>query len=117
MIPVARTDGRLLRISGVVGIALAASIVGLVPVSSADTDLFLEEVRTKVKAPLTDTQALELGHVACNAMREGISQGLSFGKARSKADSAVGFAQRDLGLDLTMADGMFLVEAAENQLC
>ncbi|WP_207573536.1 hypothetical protein, partial [Mycolicibacterium chubuense] len=55
--------------------------------------------------------------VACDAIRDGVNSGLSFGSARAKADKAVGWAQQDMGLSLSMPDGMFLVEAAEHQLC
>ena len=54
-------------------------------------------------------------------MRTGLADGLTFGQARHKADQAVGYAAQQLGIDgdmgLTLPDGMFLVEAAENQLC
>lgn len=78
---------------------------------------FLLDLRAKVRAPLTDAQAIHLGNVACDALRAGVQNGLSFGKARHEADNAVGWAQRDLGLSLTLADGMNLVGTAEDQLC
>ena len=89
--------------------------------ADASDDLYLDEVQAKVHAPLTDAEALQLGNVACDAMRAGVAEGLTFGKARHKADQAVGYAAQELGIDggmgLSLADGMFLVEAAENQLC
>jgi len=99
----------------VVAVALLA-VVGA-PIASADEGMYLDEVRQKVRAPLTDAQALQLGQVACNAIREGVKSGLSLGSSRAKADDAVGRAQHDLGLSLSMPDGMFLVEAAGHQLC
>ena len=48
---------------------------------------------------------------------EGINSGLSMGQSRHRADQAVGQAQNGMGLQLSMADGMFLTEAAEHQLC
>lgn len=51
------------------------------------------------------------------ALRAGVEKGLTFGQARNEADNAVGSASQQLGLGLTLADGMFLVEAAEHQLC
>lgn len=57
------------------------------------------------------------GQVACGALREGIISGLSFGSARAKADHAVSLAQSQMGLAMSMPDGIFLVEATEHQLC
>ncbi len=89
--------------------------------ADASDDLYLDEMQAKVEAPLTDAEALQLGNVACDAMRAGVAEGLTFGEARHKADQAVGYAAQGLGIDggmgLSLADGMFLVEAAENQLC
>jgi hypothetical protein len=93
-----------------------AAFIGT-PHAHATTEAYLDEVRATVRYPLTDQQALRLGNIACQAMRAGIEQGLAFGKARHQADQAVGYAQRQLGLSLTMADGMLLVQAAEHQLC
>jgi hypothetical protein len=90
-------------------------------VADASDDFYLDEVRAKVEAPLTEAEALQLGKVACDAMRAGLADGLTFGQARHEADQAVGYAAQQLGIDggigLSLADGMFLVEAAENQLC
>ncbi|ADT99858.1 DUF732 domain-containing protein [Mycolicibacterium gilvum] len=86
-------------------------------VATADDYMFLDEVRQKVGAPISAEHALKLGHVACDAIRDGVNSGLSFGSARAKADEAVGWAQQDMGLSMSMPDGMFLVEAAEHQLC
>lgn len=96
------------------GATLAITTAGA---SSADDVHYLEEVYAKVRAPMTDAQAFRLGRVACDAIRDGVNAGLSFGSARAQADKAVGWAQRDMGQSLSMADGMFLVEAAEHQLC
>ncbi|MCV7366655.1 hypothetical protein [Mycolicibacterium duvalii] len=87
------------------------------PMATASPEFFLEEVREKVQTPITDGQALRLGDVACRALRAGVEKGLTFGQARNEADNAVGSASQQLGLGLTLADGMFLVEAAEHQLC
>ena len=102
--------------SALVALVLLAAVGGA-PTASADEGMYLNEVRQKVKAPLTDAQALQLGQVACNAIRDGVKSGLSLGSSRAKADAAVGRAQHDLGLSLSMPDGMFLVEAAGHQLC
>ena len=95
-----------------IGVALTDALV-----ASADEDMYLTELRQKVAYPLTDAQAFQLGQVACNALREGINSGLSMGQSRHQADQAVGQAQNGMGLQLSMADGMFLTEAAEHQLC
>ena len=102
---------------------IAAFAIGLfgAPVADASVDIYLDEVRAKVESPLTDAEALQLGNAACDAMRAGLADGLTFGQARHKADQAVGYAAQQLGIDggmgLTLPDGIFLVEAAENQLC
>ena len=96
------------------GVGLALGTAG---VATADDYMFLDEVRQKVSAPISAEQALKLGHVACDAIRDGVNSGLSFGSARAKADEAVGWAQQNMSLSLSMPDGMFLVEAAEHQLC
>ena len=107
--------------------ALAACLVALAgaPPAAADETSYLRELRAKVEAPLTDSEALQLGSAACGAMRSALDSGASFGQARSAADQAVGHSARALTVDggfgpgagLSMPDGMFLVEAAENQLC
>ncbi|MBX7451913.1 DUF732 domain-containing protein [Mycolicibacterium sp. 3033] len=98
-------------------LAGAEVVLGTVGVAAADDYVFLDEVREKVGASINAEQALQLGHVACDAIREGVNSGLSFGSARAKTDEAVGWAQQDMGRSLSMPDGMFLVEAAEHQLC
>jgi hypothetical protein len=65
----------------------------------------------------TNAQAVKLGNVACAAIRDGINSGLSMGKARSQADQAVGYASQSLGVGLSEADGMNLVDIADQQLC
>lgn len=102
----------LLVLLASVGVAISAP-----PPAFADENMYLTEVRKKVKASLTDAQAFRLGQVACEAIRDGVDSGLSFGSARANADRAVGRAQNQMGLSLSMPDGMFLVEAAEHQLC
>jgi hypothetical protein len=100
------------------GLAIVAGMgVAGAPAASADEGMFLDEVHQKVDYPLTDAQAFSLGHTACDAIRDGINSGLSLGKSRAKADQAVGWAQNGMGLSMDLADGMFLTEAAEHQLC
>lgn len=96
---------------------IATAGVLCAPVASASVEFYFDAVRAKVKAQLTDSEALQLGDVACRALRTGLNKGLSFGQARHEADQAVGYASYQLGLDLTLADGMNLVGAAEDQLC
>ncbi|MDN4521567.1 DUF732 domain-containing protein [Mycolicibacterium austroafricanum] len=98
-------------------LAGAGVALGTAGEATADDYMFLDEVRQKVGAPISAEQAFRLGHVACDAIRDGVNSGLSLGSARAKADEAVGRAQQDMGLSLLMPDGMFLVEAAEHQLC
>jgi hypothetical protein len=107
-------QARLIVVAVAAGLTVAITTAGT---SSADGVHYLEEVHAKVRAPMTDAQAIGLGRVACDAIRDGVNTGLSFGSARAQADKAVGWAQRDMGLSMSMADGMFLVEAAEDQLC
>lgn len=102
----------LIVLMAAAGIALAGA-----PVAAADDYMYLSEIQQKVEAPLSAEQAVQLGHVACEAIKDGVASGLSLGSSRAKADDAVGYAQQDLGLALSMPDGMFLVEAAEHQLC
>lgn len=100
-----------------VGVSLGATALLIAPTAAASAELYLQEVRAKVEAPLTDAEAIELGNVACGALSAGVQSGLTFGKARYQADQAVGYASQRLGVGLSMPDGMFLVEAAEDQLC
>ncbi len=107
-------------IGKVVAVAVSAAsavVPGAAPAAHADQEHYLSEVQSKVQAPLTNAQALKLGNVACAAIRDGINSGLSMGKARSQADQAVGYASQNLGVGLSEADGMNLVDIAENQLC
>jgi len=99
-----------------VAAALAAAIA-FAPAALADESMYLQEVREKVTTPLTAAQAVSLGNTACAAMRAAIDRGTSFGQARHEADQAVGEAQQQMGLSMSLPDGMFLVEAAEHQLC
>ncbi|WP_454788906.1 hypothetical protein [Mycolicibacterium lutetiense] len=109
------------------GLLSAVAVLALVaaPTAAADENGYLREIRGKVEAPLTDPEALQLGHTACTAIRDAVSRGVSLGQARHAADQAVGHAAHELngdfglgpGFGLTMPDGMFLVEAAEHQLC
>ncbi|PRC49419.1 hypothetical protein C6A85_74810 [Mycobacterium sp. ITM-2017-0098] len=108
--------GRFLAIVSAGGFLSAAAILAA-PAAQASVEFYLAEVRDKVSTPLIDAEAIQLGNVACEALRVGVEKGLTFGKARHEADQAVGYTSRQLGLELTMADGMFLVEAAEDQLC
>jgi hypothetical protein len=95
----------------------AAPLLFAAPAAHADQQHYLGEVQSKVQAPLTNAQALKLGNVACAAIRDGINSGLSMGKARSQADQAVGYASQSLGVGLSEADGMNLVDIADQQLC
>lgn len=105
------------------GLALASAAflsmgsLGPAPEANASPDLYLDELRDKVRAPLSDEEAFWLGGVACDAMRAAIADGSTMGQARHEADEAVGRAQNRRGLGLSLPDGMFLVEAAEHQLC
>lgn len=102
--------------TGVMWFALLCAL-STAPSAIATPDRYLEEVRARVDVALADAQALELGNIACQALRDGVESGLTFGEARHQADQAVGWASYERGLGLTQADGMFLVEAAEDQLC
>jgi hypothetical protein len=80
--------------------------------------MYLQEVRTKTDFVLTDEQLIQLGTVACAAMREGIEAGESFGSARSRAHDAVGYGAQEMGVAVPgIPNVVFLVEAAEHQLC
>jgi hypothetical protein len=67
---------------------IAGPAVGL-PSARASDGLFLDEVRTNVQVPLTDAQALQLGHAACDAMHAGLARGLSLGQARRRSGCEV----------------------------
>ena len=56
------------------GVGLALGTAG---VATADDYMFLDEVRQKVSAPISAEQALKLGRVACDAIRDGVNSGLS----------------------------------------
>ena len=96
---------------------LVTGLLSTAPAAEADQNMYLNEIDQRIDTPLSIEQALQLGQVACNAIRQGINAGLSMGKARAQADEAVGQAQNSMGIGLNMAEGMFLVEAAEDQLC
>jgi hypothetical protein len=113
------TPSKVIAAALVVSAILSASL-GTPPVADASPDLYLNEVRSTVRAPLSDQEALSLGNVACDAMRAALADGLTMGEARHKADQAVGWGQHRLrngGMGLTEADGMHLVDAADQQLC
>lgn len=95
-----------------VAVALCAA-----PVAHADENAFYNEVAQKVDIELTNTQAMYLAMIACNAIRDGLSAGLPTGQARSKADAAVGWSQNDLGIGLSQTDVANLVQAAQDQVC
>lgn len=92
---------------------MAGSLVA--PPVRADENSFYNEVAQKVSPSIPQSQALFLGRVACNTIRDAINAGLSLGQARAKADAAVGWAQDSENMGLNQAQGMFLVEAAEHQ--
>jgi hypothetical protein len=81
------TVGRV-RSVALIAATLGMAAIATAPLSVATVDLYLKEVRAKVAAHLTDAQALQLGNVACGALRAGVEKGLSFGKARHEADQA-----------------------------
>lgn len=97
--------------------ALAVIGLGAAPVASASDEMFWNRVQAEVDYPLTQDQAFTLGRVACKALLSGVNSGLSFGSARHEADNAVGQAQMEMGLSMSLPDGMFLVEAAEGEIC
>ena len=94
-----------------------AGLLGLAPAAYADQGTYLQQIHGQISTPLTDAQAIQLGQVACGAIRGSVNAGLSMGQARSKADAAVGAAQNSMGIGLNMAEGMILVQTAEDQIC
>jgi hypothetical protein len=98
-------------------LAVAGIGIGAAPVASATDEMFWDRVQQTVDYPLTQDQAFTLGRVACKALMSGVNSGLSFGSARAEADQAVGQAQIDMGLSMSLPHGMFLVEAAEAEIC
>lgn len=98
-------------------VVAVAALFGVIPTAYADENTFYSEIAQKVDTPLTNTQAMYLGMLACNTIRDGISAGLSTPQARAKADSAVGWAQNDMGIGLSQDEGKSVVEVAENHLC
>ena len=105
-----------MKTSALVG-ALAALGMAYAPTAAADSAFYLDEVHTKTNLGLSDAQLMQLGQIACDAMRSGVSSGLSFGSARSKADDAVAKAIDEMGVLQGIPNVVFLVEAAEHQLC
>lgn len=97
----------------------AFAVFGIVfaPGVAADSSFYLEEVHKNTSLGLTDAQLVQLGQIACDAMRSGVSSGLSFGSARSRADDVVAKAINELGVSPGIPNVVFLVEAAEHQLC
>jgi hypothetical protein len=87
------------------------------PVGRADENHYLAQVADTIGVALPPSQALALGNTVCQAVRSAMANGMTLGDARHQADQAVGYAQQDMGLNLTMADGMHLVDAAVDQLC
>jgi hypothetical protein len=96
-------------------VALGAMLIA--PAARADESQYLNQVANTLSVVLTPSQALALGNSACQAVHSAVANGMTLGNARNQADQAVGYAQQDMGLNLTMADGMHLVDAAVDQLC
>lgn len=102
------------RCVAVIAVAVA---LGAAPVAHADENAFYAEVAQKVDLDLTNTQAMYLAMIACNAIRDGLGAGLTPSQAQSKADAAVGWAQNDMRIDLSAADTANLVQAAQDHVC
>jgi len=100
-----------------IGVAAIVATMLTAPDSRADENQYLAQIADALNGKLTSSQAVTLGDTACQAVRSAMANGMTLGKARSQADEAVGYAQQDMGLNLTMADGMHLVDAAVDQLC
>ena len=54
---------------------------------------------------------------ACQAVRSAMANGMTLRIARHQADQAIGYVQQDMGLNLSVAYGMHLGDAAVGQLC
>ncbi len=102
--------------AAVFAVAVTFTLAGA-PIACADESMYLNQVANTLSVYLTPSQALKLGNVACKAVHSATANGMTLGKARAAADDAVGWAQSDMGLGLSMADGMHLVDAAVDQLC
>jgi len=102
--------------AAVFAVAVTFTLAGA-PIACADENMYLNQVANTLSVSLTPSQALKLGNVACKAVHSATANGMTLGKARAAADDAVGWAQNDMGLGLSMADGMHLVDAAVDQLC
>jgi len=100
-----------------IAFAMAASALLSTPAARADENMFLNQVADTLSVSLKPSQALSLGNTACKAVRSAMASGMTLGAARAQADETVGYAQQDMGLSLSMADGMQLVDAAVDQLC
>lgn len=98
-------------------VAAVAALFGVIPPAHADENTFYSDIAQKVDTPLTNTQSMYLGMLACNAIRDGISAGLSPAQALAKADSAVDWAQNDMGLGLNQDEGKSVVQVADDHLC
>jgi hypothetical protein len=100
-----------------VAVVVVSVLLGTAPVAHADENAYYSELAQKIDTPLTNTHAMYLAMIACNAIRAGVSAGLPTDQARAKADSAVEWAQNDLGIGLSQSDDTTLVNAAEDQIC
>lgn len=101
-----------------VAAAAVAAAIAVAPPAQADEDFYLAELRENTRAATTDADAIKLGKVACHAMRYGLDNGLSMGKARAVADDAVAQAYYSLGYEVFDINDVYrLTEAAEHQLC
>ena len=98
-------------------LAIIATALFGAPVVQADENIYLKKVANTLSVSLTPSQALALGNTACKVVRSAMANGMTLGNARNQADQAVGRAQNEMGLGLSMADGMHLVDAAVDQLC
>lgn len=102
--------------------ALMAAVVPVIlllcaPGAHADENQYLNQVAKTVSTPLVPSQALSLGNTVCKTVQSAVANGMTVGNARAQADAAVGRAQNAMGLSMSMADGMHLVDAAVDQLC
>lgn len=96
-------------------------MLGAAPLAIADESTYLNQMRQqrKLHVDLTNSQLLRLGYVACEALRAGVSSGMSLGKARAQADRAVAAtATGRLGLSyIDRASVMHITQDAEDYLC